>query len=376
MNNAIARRQGQPILFLGLLATGWLLLRIVTWESPLAPAPLLAEPLRFAGTGMEVEAAPITPEEKPAADDPPPAPLLPAPWGPVPAPVSQNPVAPPLAAPLPVSPPREDVFDPHRRGVGHAMLFAAGMASLPLPASVARIIDEEAESRVSAEASVPAQPTKRWRFDSWVVLRQGGAGLSGTGSQPASYGASQMGSVLAYRLAPSSRRQPSAYARASQALVAAGEREVALGLSARPLPRLPVSLHLEARVTERPGETEVRPAAFLAGGFERVDLPAGLRARGYGQAGYVHGDFATAFADGKIVADREVASFDLGKASLGVGAWGGAQKGAHRLDIGPTLSLDIRLGETPARLEADYRWRLAGNAEPGNGGVLTLSTGF
>ncbi|MEH6682908.1 MAG: hypothetical protein V7664_00270 [Qipengyuania sp.] len=29
-----------------------------------------------------------------------------------------------------------------------------------------------------------------------------------------------------------------------------------------------------------------------------------------------------------------------------------------------------------ARIEADYRWRVAGNAEPGNGGVVTLSTGF
>ena len=61
---------------------------------------------------------------------------------------------------------------------------------------------------------------------------------------------------------------------------------------------------------------------------------------------------------------------------LGGGAWGGAQQGAARLDIGPSLTVDLRLGAAPARIEADYRWRVAGNAEPGNGGVVTLSTGF
>ena len=28
------------------------------------------------------------------------------------------------------------------------------------------------------------------------------------------------------------------------------------------------------------------------------------------------------------------------------------------------------------RIEADYLWRVAGNAAPGNGGLITLSTGF
>ena len=114
----------------------------------------------------------------------------------------------------------------------------------------------------------------------------------------------------------------------------------------------------------------------MAGGFDRIDLPAQVAARGYGQAGYVGGEFATAFADGAFVAEREVARFDLGRVSLGGGAWGGAQQGAARLDIGPSLTVDLRLGAAPARIEADYRWRVAGNAEPGNGGVVTLSTGF
>ncbi|MEC7624169.1 MAG: hypothetical protein VYA25_08290, partial [Pseudomonadota bacterium] len=84
------------------------------------------------------------------------------------------------------------------------------------------------------------------------------------------------------------------------------------------------------------------------------------------------GDFATPFADGALVVDREVARFDLGRVSLGGTARGGVQRGAARLD----MTLDLTLDNVPARIEADYRWRVAGDATPGHGGVLTLSTGF
>ena len=40
------------------------------------------------------------------------------------------------------------------------------------------------------------------------------------------------------------------------------------------------------------------------------------------------------------------------------------------------MTLDLTLDNVPARIEADYRWRVAGDATPGHGGVLTLSTGF
>ena len=114
----------------------------------------------------------------------------------------------------------------------------------------------------------------------------------------------------------------------------------------------------------------------MAGGFEQVRLPMEVTARAYGQAGYVGGDFATPFADGALVAERRAVTFDSGGLSLGAGAWGGAQKGASRVDVGPAVTLNLSAGGAPVRLEADYRVRVAGNAAPGNGGVLTLSTGF
>ena len=64
------------------------------------------------------------------------------------------------------------------------------------------------------------------------------------------------------------------------------------------------------------------------------------------------------------------------KSALGATARGGAQKGAARLDVGPKVSFRLTVGHAPARIEADYLWRVAGNAAPGNGGLITLSTGF
>ena len=42
----------------------------------------------------------------------------------------------------------------------------------------------------------------------------------------------------------------------------------------------------------------------------------------------------------------------------------------------PSASIALRLAESPARLSADYRFRVAGDARPGSGAALTLSAGF
>jgi len=62
---------------------------------------------------------------------------------------------------------------------------------------------------------------------------------------------------------------------------------------------------------------------------------------------------------------------------VGGGVWGGAQKGAARLDIGPSATMTIGLGESAAaRLGLDWRFRVAGDAAPASGPALTLSAGF
>ena len=195
------------------------------------------------------------------------------------------------------------------------------------------------------------------------------------------YGASQAGAVVQYRLARASRYDPRLYLRAYQANVPGGESELAFGASLRPLPRVPLRLAGEARYTTNPFGSEIRPAAYAVTEFDPVPLPLGTRLEAYGQAGWVGGAASTAFADGQAIITRNMPvvgrlSRDAVRMSFGAGVWGGAQKDAQRLDIGPTLRFDVKVGRVPTRVSVDYRQRVAGDAAPASGMAATISTGF
>ena len=195
------------------------------------------------------------------------------------------------------------------------------------------------------------------------------------------YGASQAGAVLQYRLAPASPRDPRLYTRAYRALVRWGESELALGASARPLGRVPLRLAGEVRYTDGAFSDTFRPAAYVVSELAPVPLPYGARLEAYGQAGWVGGPDPTGFADGQASVTgelRKVAGLtdNAVRLSLGAAAWGGAQKDAQRIDIGPTLRLDMTVGDVPARLSIDWRERVGGDAAPDSGLAATLSTRF
>ncbi|MBX7483196.1 hypothetical protein [Qipengyuania qiaonensis] len=377
MHNLIAQRQGQPVLFLGLLAAGWFLLRILTWQNPWMETEILSQPFMLVGEG----AGAASPVPHKAANSE----LQTA--------LSRN-ALPEQAHILALSHLKRPRVGPasgpsryENDGLSFVVKHAArGMdgcigdcASVSVASPDDRPISASFRTIPGEGAMVPSIPglhISDWRVDAWLVLREGAPTQTDGGTLPASYGGSQVGAVLAYRLAPASRLQPAAYFRANRAMGSNGQTDGALGLRVRPLKHVPVDIHVEARLTDREGATEIRPAAFVAGGFDRVTLPLDLSARGYGQAGYVGGDFATPFADGAVVAEREAMRLGTASLAVGTGMWGGAQKGASRFDVGPAVTVNMVAGKAAVRLEAGYRIRAAGNAAPGNSGVLTLSTGF
>ncbi|MEO0642004.1 MAG: hypothetical protein AAFY47_01125 [Pseudomonadota bacterium] len=229
----------------------------------------------------------------------------------------------------------------------------------------------------------PATPGKanRWTLDSWAFLREG-SGLApiAQGRVPV-YGASQIGAILQYSLAPAIRSDPRLYVRAYRALLDQPESEIAVGLSARPVAKLPVRGAVEVRLIDNQFGTDVRPAAYAVTEIPPIALPLGLSAEIYAGAGYVGGVADTAFVDGQVSLVRKVASFDLEREddvriSFGAGAWGGAQRDANRLDIGPTMRVETVIGTIPARISLDYRERVAGDAAPVSGVAATLSTQF
>lgn len=363
-----SRAKGAPLALFAVLLGGWIGGRAMWWDNPYAPAApaeratdpaALAPAVQAAPTGLVPGSAGLGPFLLPAGDQPPRAlrpasapvpeglPLGRARWGQGPQPAPMHNVPPPSGySPVaPVAPP---------------ILAQPAPAPGPVPAPLR---------------------LDRWSADAWAFARQGsGAAPISQGRVPI-YGASQIGAIAQYRAAPQLASDPRLYARAYRALVSRGETEFSLGGSLRPVRAVPVRVFAELRYTQTPFADDVRPAVFLVSELPPQTLPGALQFEAYGQAGWVGGNFATAFADGQASVVREIVRFEnIGpmplRLSAGAGAWGGAQQGASRLDAGPTLRLEGAIGRVPARLSIDWRQQVGGDAAPQSGLAATLSTSF
>lgn len=388
------RRRGQPLAVLGFVLAGWIGVRAAVWEPPFAliEAPFAAE---FAGTargpsptsgaiaqgvGEPVPAAlpftrsspesfaPLRPNRAVVE------PALPLAGG------AREPLA--LAAPLaPVTAP-PDTVTPHV-AAAHQLLYLAALGQLPLPPGLALLAmppRPQVEPSGVRPAALTTAAASRWSGDAWLLVRRGSGGLAAASGFPA-YGASQTGGVIRFALAPNSPHAPQAYLRVSRAIGGFDEGEVAAGLSARPFANLPLRLLGEARVQRGSGGTRVRPAASLVSELPPLRLPLGIVGEAYAQVGYAGAPLgakrgATAFFDVQAVADRKLASAGPAELRLGAGAWSGGQKGVARLDLGPRASLRLATGPATSRLALDWRFRVAGNAQPASGPTLTFSAGF
>lgn len=381
-------RRGQPLVVLTLVLAGWAGARafmladgdaspataappaatqVATRTVPLAPERTdtqgagrpAAAPLADLRSGR---AAPVLPPLVPPYADNRAGAVMPA------LPAAGGPAVVPPAAPIPAS--------SARIAAGHQILFLAALARLPMP-ELARA------GPAPVIAAPPAAHARRWSGDAWLLLRRGGngfnlpgAGLPGANLPSGAYGASQAGAVIRYRLAPGSAQRPELYLRATSALHSPRGEELAAGLALRPARGVPIAALVQGRATRTMTGTLVRPAAALVSELPPAELPFGLRGEAYVQAGYVGGRGATAFADGQGRIERRLVSAGRWQLRAGAGAWGGAQKGANRIDVGPTATLDVPLGPVSGRLAADWRFRIGGNAAPTSGPAITLSAGF
>ncbi len=404
MSRPARRLRGQPLAAFSLLLGLWVVARVVTWEPLLAdrveaasrpagavahhsqipaarvPAPVTVPisvglsanrgPTVWTRHGATLAPAASVPVFVPRLDEP-----LPV-AGADRAPLGQPPVQPLVQSPVTPLPKAQPGLLSPRIAAAHQMAWLAGIAQLPLPPEAAAALARRAGG-VPLPAGPVAHGAPRWSADGWLLLRQGGgAGASPGGALLPALGASQVGAVVRYRLAPDSAHRPALYLRASSALHQPRGEELAAGIALRPLPRLPVAAMAEARLTQTGAGLRLRPAAALVTELPPVELPGGLRGEAYVQAGYVGGAGATAFVDGQARIEAPLASIGQFRLRAGAGAWGGAQKGANRLDVGPTATIAVPLGSGGGRLSADWRFRVAGNAAPTSGPALTLSAGF
>lgn len=151
-------------------------------------------------------------------------------------------------------------------------------------------------------------------------------------------------------------------------------KEVALAIDVQPIAHLPVTLTLERRAgLDRGGRDAF--AAGMFGGFEQALSPR-IRLDAYAQAGVVGLERRDAYVDGAVRLEREVHRMGSVWIGTGAGLWGGAQPGAARLDLGPQLVAHLPVARGGVRLGAEWRQRVAGDARPGSGPVLSLGADF
>jgi len=384
------RTRGQPLLALVLILGGWIGARGYAWEGALhareeakaRAEAQAAEPIDAARAATLIRPRRETAEARPAAD-------LPA-WAVAPradAPFQPVPSAPPLATPVPLTAqpfdlppapraaaPAEAAPAPNRvlTAAGHQSLWLAATALLPLPPLGLR-----GPAAAGTAPSRPAAALPRWSGDAWLLLRPNATTIS-PGPRVGTYGASQVGAVLRYRIDRTDPHRPSLYVRATGALNGTREQEAALGFSARPVARIPVVAMAEGRLVRDGSGARLRPAVALVTELPATPLPLGFTGEAYAQAGWIGGRSPTAFVDSLVRAERPVLD-PAGDFSLraGAGAWAAKQRGASRVDVGPVASLTVRVtGTASARVEADWRWRVAGRSRPDSGPALTISTGF
>jgi hypothetical protein len=228
-----------------------------------------------------------------------------------------------------------------------------------------------AQSRVtepmqSVAPSVLARRLDRIQLAMWAMLRSrqdltGATSLASGGT----LGGSQAGARLFYYVTP----DVAAVLRSSSEVNRRGG-ELALGVRVRPLRSIPLWVTAERRQRlGKFGGGRNAFALFAESGVYDQPMPWGFTLDGYAQAGIVGLSSRDLFADGGAAFTRPV----YRNFSAGFGVWGGIQPGLYRVDAGPRITMTVRRN---IKVHFDYRQRLAGNAQPGSGPVVTLAGDF
>ena len=166
-----------------------------------------------------------------------------------------------------------------------------------------------------------------------------------------------------------------AQVRLSRALQKPGQGEAGVGLRLTIHPKIPINLAIERRIRLDEGGRNAF-AAGVATGFDDTPLRAGLLVSAYGQAGVVGFEAKDLYADGAIKAERRLFKSVNSEVRIGIAVWGAAQPGVSRVDFGPRIGGSYRIGGMRLQASAEWRQRLAGNARPNSGPVLTIGTDF
>lgn len=345
-----AAGRGRPLRFLVALGIGWVGVRVaMLW--PVAVAPVIGQPPALALGSPSFLPAALTPMAFAAPRSA----------------VSQPAAA--LLRPPPIDR-RARTPAPNPTRVALALLGLVRFGE-PAPDPPAPILPGVPRPQQTPPVVAESRGPSRWSGSFWLVARGDAGGAIAPGSLGGQLGGSQAGLRLAYLL---DRRHRVALAVRATTPLGAGQRELAAGVEWQPT-RLPLRIVAEQRVVVA-GGGKGGPALGVVGGLGPKRLGGGVTLEAYGQAGVIRRERTERYVDGAAHLAHKLLDLGGAKLDIGTGIWGGAQRGAARLDVGPTLALTLPVAHKSVRLSLDWRERIAGQARPGSGLAVTLGTDF
>lgn len=349
---------GAPLRFLGLVLGGWIAVRTVAlWPTmgaqAFVPAPLLPS-VRPAAVRVVAAAMPAALSE--------PLPTSGA--------AGASMTLPRIAAAARAAPTSGPALSraavPAVAQVDRPGAPPAAIATVPDPRSILALASFVHYGE-PAPPDRPAPSPRRLSASAWGIVRAAGTG--GSAVVTPQLGGSQAGARFAYAL--DDARRLAATLRVAGAL-GAPDRELAPGVEWR-VPRTPLRLFVEQRIALARGRGGTTLGAIV--GVTRP-LPGRFELAAYAQGGVIARGRGEAFVDGAARASRPVAHLGGAAIDVGVGSWGAAQRGASRIDVGPTIGVSVPVAGAHLRLAADWRERVAGNARPASGPALSIGADF
>lgn len=220
---------------------------------------------------------------------------------------------------------------------------------------------------------------RRWSGMAYALVGRGG-GAIGLGARP-QLGGSQLGGRLGYRLDPLSSSPIDVTARLNAPLDDGRSlrrgAQAAVGVEWRPNARVPGGIAVERYIAVGRQARDAFAIRASGGVHERAFGPVLFSA--YVEAGMVGLASRDLFVDGSGRASLPLPPPPLSlpiTIQPAIGMWGGAQPGVRRLDVGPSVTAQLRLDNIVIAADLDWRQRVAGNARPASGPALTVRTGF
>jgi len=212
----------------------------------------------------------------------------------------------------------------------------------------------------------PSAAHNRFQLSIWSLVRD--AGSSGSLVPGGTLGGSQIGARGWFEPGP---KGLALTARISSPLASRNGSEASIGVGFR---KGNFGVILEERFSLDAGGG-ARPSVTAFGGASEVRLRGKLRLDAYAQAGVVGLRNRVGFADGAVRVEHPLVGKSA-RLSVGAGAWGGAQPGLSRLDIGPQVVARLPVFSGNLRVAGEWRFRVAGNADPGSGPTLSIGADF